>query len=125
MTNAGSKSTTSASSHTTISPDTTARLFHIASPLPYPGPTAGSTSSSCTTRAPSPAAIRAVASELWLSTTTISLTRGTSRTSRSRRVATMAPTVSSTFSAGRHTETLSPCSRARAARPSGSKSPPR
>src|SRR3954468_10985863 len=59
--------------------------FHIALPLPDPGPVSGSTDASLTTRAPASAAMAAVSSEEPSSSTTTSVT--TSRRTASETIA--------------------------------------
>ncbi len=123
-TNAGSNSSMSPSIQATMSPVVAARLFHIASPLPLRAPTSGSTSASCTTRAPALRATSAVPSELALSITTTSSTSPLWPTQRSRIASTIAPTVPATSSVGITTDTLVPDAARRAASAPGSKLAP-
>lgn len=95
----------------TMSPLVTRRERHSTSPLPGTVGMRGRISSRCTTRAPAAAATCEVRSVEPESMTTISSTRGTCCIRSWRMMATISPTVSSSFSAGSTTLTEEPVAR--------------
>ncbi len=105
-TNSAEKSLRSASTKQTISPLVTISDRHSTSPFPGSAGIRGRIASRWTTRAPAARATAAVASVEPESITTSSSTSRTRSISSRRIVATIAPTVASSFSAGSTTLTV-------------------